>query len=77
MTSHDVHLVGSVPFDDSGAVFRCVCAALGERITRLPDGETGERTNWIAWQAQVFAGMPQFEAELVSSGYILRSTTIG
>ena len=72
ITSNGIHLVGSVPLEDSGAVFGCVCGLLGERITRLPDGETGARTNWIAWQAQVFAGMPQFESEIVASGYIKR-----
>ena len=45
-----VHLVGSVPYDNGTEVFKNVSASLGEHIKRLPDGETGVRTNWIDWQ---------------------------
>ena len=45
-----VHLVGSVPYDNSAEVFKNVSVSLGEHIKRLPDGETGVRTNWIDWQ---------------------------
>jgi hypothetical protein len=41
-------------------------------LKRLPDGETGARTNWIAWQGAVFAGMGALEAEEVAGGYIRR-----
>lgn len=34
---------------------------LGARLRRVPDGETGERTNWIGWQFPVLAGHPFFE----------------
>jgi hypothetical protein len=30
-------------------VFERVSAALGPRIERLPDGETGQRGDWITW----------------------------
>ena len=40
---HGMHLVGSVPLSDSGAVYRCVCDIAAEHIRRLPDGETGAR----------------------------------
>jgi hypothetical protein len=43
-------LVGSVPLDSATAVFEKVGAALGGLIRRIPDGETGERSHWIAWQ---------------------------
>src|SRR5439155_15999924 len=44
-----VHLVGSVPLKDARDVFETVSAALGDRLKRIPDGETGERSDWITW----------------------------
>lgn len=55
------HLVGSVPLADSAAVFSAAVAALGDRLRRLSDGETGERTNWINWQFPVLARTPGLE----------------
>lgn len=52
-------LVGSVPLADSAAVFRVAAQTLGSTASRLPDGETGRRSNWIAWQRAVFAAVPQ------------------
>jgi methionine synthase II (cobalamin-independent) len=57
----DVLIVGSVPLVDSEAVFRALAGALGDRIRRLPDGETGERINWIEFQTPVFDRHPMFE----------------
>jgi len=59
-----VHLVGSVPLASAEEVFRTVSSILGERLRRLPDGETGERTYWIAWQLPFLANNPQFEMVL-------------
>ena len=56
------HLVGSVPLADSEAVFRAVCAGLGGRLRRVPDGETGIRTNWIQWQFPLLLEVPEFES---------------
>ena len=56
-----VHLVGSVPLASEEAVFRTASEILGERVKRLPDGETGVRSNWIGWQAAVFARTPTLE----------------
>jgi hypothetical protein len=42
-----VHLVGSVPLGDAEDVFRAATSILGGRLRRIPDGETGERSNWI------------------------------
>jgi hypothetical protein len=58
----DVHLVGSVPLASAEEVFRTVAAALGPRLRRIPDGETGERSDWFVWQVARFAGCPQLEA---------------
>jgi hypothetical protein len=48
-----VLLVGSVPLGSSSAVFEAVAASLGGMVKRIPDGEVGERTQWIMWQANV------------------------
>ncbi len=57
----DVHLVGSVPLADARTVFASVSAALGPRLKRIPDGETGERGDWITWLEPVFANNPALE----------------
>jgi hypothetical protein len=56
-----VHLVGSVPLDSAQDVFSAVSATLGDRIQRLPDGETGERSGWVGSQIPRFAQHPQLE----------------
>ena len=56
-----VHLVGSVPLGSPGEVFRTVAGAVGDRLHRMPDGETGPRSDWILWQYPVFSSRPQFE----------------
>ncbi len=55
MAGHDLYLVGSVPMASSAQVFESVSAALGTKIKRIPDGETGERGDWITWLEPVFA----------------------
>ena len=61
MPPRNVHLVGSVPLPDAATVFATVATALGDRVRRLPDGETGARSDWITWLEPVFAQNPQFE----------------
>ena len=34
---------------------------LGDRLRRIPDGETGPRADWIVWQYPVLSSRPQFE----------------
>ncbi len=57
----DLYLVGSVPLADARTVFETVSSALGPRLKRIPDGETGERINWVFWQEDLFAKHPAFE----------------
>ena len=59
--ARNVHLVGSVPMANPQKVFETVSAVLGPRIKRLPDGETGERADWITWLEPVFAAHPAFQ----------------
>ena len=56
-----VHLVGSVPLGSPEEVFRTLSRELGDRLRRLPDGETGPRADWIVWQYPVLSSRPQFE----------------
>jgi hypothetical protein len=56
-----VHLVGSVPLSNACEVFETVSAVLGPWLKRMPDGETGERSDWITWLEPVFAESPTLE----------------
>jgi hypothetical protein len=56
-----VHLVGSIPLASAEEVFRTGSSILGERLRRIPDGETGVRAGWIGWQYAFFANNPSFE----------------
>ena len=55
------HLNGSVPLGNSETVFRTVSSTLGDRLRRIPDGETGVRTNWIGFQSDAFAATEKFD----------------
>lgn len=59
--AHGAHLVGSVPLASAEVVFRSVAAEIGDRLRRIPDGETGPRSDWIVWQLPVFTSQPQLE----------------
>lgn len=48
-----VLLLGSVPLESAGAVFETVAGTIGDLVKRIPDGEIGERTQWIMWQEGV------------------------
>lgn len=56
-----VHLVGSVPLDTSEEVFATVGPALGNRLRRMPDGETGNRQHWVQFQLYRLAELDDFE----------------
>jgi hypothetical protein len=71
--ARDIYLVGSVPMASASDVFEKVSAALGARIKRLPDGETGERSDWITWLEPIFADNPAF----VKSGEFFRVHAAG
>ena len=50
-----VHLVGSIPLSSAEEVFKLIGKKLSGCCHRIPDGETGDRSNWRGWQSQVFA----------------------
>lgn len=54
-------LVGSVNLPDSESVFRAAAGTLGDRLRRIPDGETGERHYWINFQTRRFDTLPELE----------------
>jgi SAM-dependent methyltransferase len=56
-----VHLVGSIPLSSATDVFTRTSEVLGNRLKRIPDGETGPRSDWILWQYPVFSSRPQFQ----------------
>ena len=57
------HLLGSVPLADTEAVFRAVCAELGPHLRRIPDGETGERLQWVGFQRDMLLDHPAIEED--------------
>src|SRR6187200_3654395 len=56
-----VHLVGSVPLHNAREVFATVSGVLGSRLKRIPDGEIGERSDWITWLEPAFSENPALE----------------
>jgi len=58
-SAREVLLVGSVGLKDSEEVFRTVGQLLGARMTRIPDGETGPRTSWVARLRFVLEAIPR------------------
>jgi len=60
-SAREVLLVGSVGLKDSEDVFRAVGPLLGHRMRRIPDGETGARTSWVARLRFALENNPAFE----------------
>ncbi|KAL8746992.1 MAG: hypothetical protein Q9190_001071 [Brigantiaea leucoxantha] len=53
-TPLEVLFVGSSPFDSTSDFLNTVIKTLSSHVSRLPDGETGSRSNFIGWQHPVF-----------------------
>lgn len=66
-TTRQVHLVGTIPAEDTEDALRLVQDTVGGRVTDwLPDGETGDRENWIGRVVESLKQHP--DLELVSEG---------
>ena len=52
------HFNGSVNLADTESVMREIAARVPSGLRRVPDGETGDRGNWIFFQMQKFLQMP-------------------
>jgi hypothetical protein len=60
--SDDLLLVGSLPAESTDEALRCCGELLGDVVFALPDGETGERQAWVAFEAaHLFAPHPDIE----------------
>src|SRR5262249_44550201 len=59
----DVLLISSFAAATAEDVFRSVGAVLGDRVQRIPDGETGDRSQWIRWQVFAFRDNPALELD--------------
>jgi len=66
------HLVGSAPVTEPEQLFQLAGAPLGRHLRRVPDGEVGERKNWIGWQYGRLGQCPQLETATVDTGYLGR-----
>lgn len=58
-----VHLVGSVAMDTCEEVFERLSETVGPYISRIPDGETGKRSRWIAFQREMLMEHPDIEID--------------
>jgi hypothetical protein len=55
-----VHFNGSVNLADTETVMREIAGRVPSGLQRIPDGETGDRANWIFFQLQKFLQSPSF-----------------
>lgn len=58
MPQDHAHFNGSVNLADAETVMREIAARVPSGLRRLPDGETGDRSNWIVFQLDKFAQLP-------------------
>ena len=63
-------LVGSVNLPTGDDVFRTASRILGRHLAAVPDGETGDRNNWIGWQMPALAAVDgiDFGAPITNPG---------
>ncbi|MQA16556.1 MAG: hypothetical protein GEV09_21185 [Pseudonocardiaceae bacterium] len=59
--AHGVHFVGTIPLTDAEEVFRTTAELVGDRVRRLPDGETGARKDWVWIQVPILQRHPDLE----------------
>ncbi len=66
MRPHDkarsVHFVGSFPLASTREVFERVGETVGDLVRRVPDGETGERKDWIVFQRDRLVKLDSLES---------------
>jgi len=58
MPPDHVHFNGSVNLADAESVMREIASLVPSGLQRIPDGETGDRGNWIFFQLQKFLELP-------------------
>jgi len=64
MSERTVHLVGTIPAASTRDAMSLVVERVGERIgDRMPDGETGDRENWIGRIIESLRSHPDLEVK--------------
>jgi hypothetical protein len=66
MSKRQAHLVGSIPAPTAAEAMAVAMDRLGPLLATLPDGETGERRNWIIHIIEALRAHP--DLELVHDG---------
>jgi len=56
-----IHLNGSLPFERTNEAFAFIGESLQPWVKRVPDGEPGDRVNWVLTQAAHFFENPALE----------------
>ena len=56
--AHGAHLVGSLAASTPTDAMTTTSTVLGRHLTRLSDGETGPRSQWIWWQIDKLTAIP-------------------
>lgn len=56
-----VHLVGSIPAQNAEQAMQEAVTRLGNRLSTLPDGETGDRRDWIVSTVRALRTHPDLE----------------
>ena len=56
------HFNGSINLADTESVMHEIVSRVASGLRRIPDGETGDRSNWIFFQFQKFLGSPSLAA---------------
>lgn len=69
MPPSSVHFNGSVNLPDAETVMREISARIPHGVSRMTDGETGERNYWISFQIRRFQEMAEFETVAVGQAY--------
>lgn len=73
MPADHVHFNGSVNLADGETVMREITSRVPRGVRRLPDGETGDRGNWIFFQMQRFTELdwlvPDRPPDAAEEGY--------
>jgi hypothetical protein len=66
VTGRRAHLVGSIPGKNAAEAMRLAVDRLGPELPCLPDGETGDRRNWVLSMIEEFRANP--DVRLVKDG---------
>ncbi|MDG2034545.1 MAG: hypothetical protein P8J29_11445 [Rhodospirillales bacterium] len=61
MAKRGIHFVGSLGMSDVEAGFRFLSEKIGVNARRYPDGEPGDRANWIRFQIGMLNAHPNIE----------------